>query len=269
MTKIVFGPSGLGPVVTAKDVLSEFKKNNLHACEIAFTYGVYIKEEDAKFIGNKAKELDVFLSIHAPYYINLNSEDKEKVSMSKKRILDCCEIAHHLGAKRVVFHAGFYGNDKETAFLNIKKRIEELLLEIKEKKWDVEICPEVMGKINVFGSIEEISRLVKETGCGCCIDFAHILARYNERKFEEVKKAFPNKKWHVHFSGINYGEKGEKNHIPTELSEWKILFSFLRNLNKDIVLICESPNPTKDSIEGRKTWEKETTKLEVKNDKKI
>ncbi len=257
MSKIIFGPSGLGPVSSAIKVLEHLKKKGILACEIAFTYGVYIKQEDAKIIGKKAKELGIFLSIHAPYYINLNSIEKSKIFMSKKRILDCCEIAQLLGAKRVVFHAGFYGKmEKEKTFENIKEQINELLIEIKKNKWNVELCPEVMGKKNVFGSIEEISRLVKETGCGFCIDFAHVLARYGERNFEEIKKSFPQKKWHCHFSGIVYGEKGEKNHIPTEKKEWEILFDFLKKLDKEVVIICEAPDPLGDVIKGKKIFDK-------------
>ena len=89
---IRFGPAGLGPVKNAEETLKEYHKLGLRACEIAFTYGVYIKkEEDAKRIGKKAKELDIKLSIHAPYYVNLNSEEKAKREATKKRILDCCE----------------------------------------------------------------------------------------------------------------------------------------------------------------------------------
>lgn len=255
MTKITFGPSGLGPVNSVIKTLETFKKKGILACEIAFTYGVYIKKEDATAINEKAKELGISLSIHAPYYINLNSEDKSKLFMSKKRILDCCEIGYYLGAKCVVFHAGFYGKiDKEKTFDNIKEQIDSILIELQKKKWDIKICPEIMGKRNVFGSIDEISRLVKKTGCGFCIDFAHILARYDERRFEEIEKSFPQKKWHCHFSGINYGDKGEKNHIPLEKKEWLELFSFLKKLDKEIVLICESPDPLGDAVKGKEIW---------------
>lgn len=257
MSTLKLGPSGLGPVNTAINVLETLHQYGLECCEIAFTYGIYIKRKDAELIGKRAKDLGITLSIHAPYYINLNSDDKSKVFMSKKRILDCCEIGSYLGARRVVFHAGFYGkDDKELAFQNIKREIRELMKEIRKNKWDIEICPEVMGKKNVFGSIGEISRLVDETGCGFCIDFAHILARYGERMFEEVKKSFPQTEWHVHFSGISYGEKGEKNHIPTKKEEWGELFDFFKKINKKIVLICEAPDPLGDVIKGKRISQK-------------
>lgn len=251
MVEISFGPSGVGPVKDVVKTLERYSKEGLKAAEFAFTYGVYIKKEDAIEIGEKIKSLGMSLSIHAPYYVNLNSKEKEKIEASKKRILDCCEIGHYLGVKKIVFHAGFYlGMEKELVYQNIKEQIVDLMKEIKKKKWGVELCPEVMGKINVFGSIEEISRLVDETGCGFCIDFAHVLARYDDNMFDLIEKSFSQEKWHCHFSGIVYGEKGEKHHKLTEKKEWENLFRFLKKLKKEVVIINESPSPEEDSMKG-------------------
>src|SRR3989338_4431193 len=233
---IKFGPAGLGPVKTAEKILEEYSKKGLKACEIAFTYSVYIKPEEAKIIGKKAKELGISLSIHAQYWVNLNSAEKEKREATKKRILDCCEIGELLGAKTVVFHPGYYGEDREKSYEVIKKGILEILEIIKKKGWKIQIAPETMGKVNVFGSIEEISKLVKETGCSFCIDFAHILARNKEVDYNKIIKAFPGKEWHVHFSGIVYGDKGEKHHITTTTGEWKTLLSHLPK-DKEIVIV--------------------------------
>lgn len=259
---IRFGPSGLGGKTEAIAVLEKYHKLGLKACEIAFTYGVYLDKKSAEEIWKKAKELDINLSIHAPYYINLNSDDKTKIEASKKRILDCCEIGHYLSSDKhktsIVFHAGFYSKmEPEEAFQNIKKEIIELLEEIKKKKFNVVLCPEVMGKRNVFGSIEEISKLVKETGCGFCIDFAHVLARYDKNNFELIEESFGKAEyWHCHFSGIVYGDKGEKNHRHTEEKEWKGLFSFLKTLDKNITIVSEAPDPVGDAVEGMGIWGK-------------
>jgi deoxyribonuclease IV len=231
--KIKFGPAGLGGVKEAEKVLDQYHKKGFKACEIAFTYSVYIKnEDDAKRIGKKAKELGIKLSIHAPYFVNLNSSEKIKREATKQRILSCCEVGELLGAEIVVFHPGYYGNKvpksslgkdsgqasdygkdkREMAYGNIKKGILEIMKEVKKNKWKIKIAPETMGKVNVFGSVEEISNLVKETGCDFCIDFAHILARDKKVDYQKIEKLFPNKEWHCHFSGIVYGEKGEKRH---------------------------------------------------------
>ena len=269
MSNIKFGPAGLGPVKDAISRLEELHDLGLRACEVAFVRQVYIKKDDAIEIGKRAKELGIFLSIHAQYYVNLNSKEAEKIEASKKRILNCCEIGNYLGAKRVVFHPGFYSDmSSENAREIIKGGILEMMAVIKKNGWDVELCPEVMGKVNVFGSIDEIAWLVDETGCGCCIDIAHVLARYGKYEFDKLEKAFPHKNWHVHFSGIEYGEKGEKNHKLTEVENWKKVLGFLKKLDahkgvpsklgadassssgKDVVLICESPDPVGDSVVG-------------------
>ncbi len=254
--KIKFGPAGLGPVKTAEQVLEEYCKLGIRACEIAFTYSIYIKnKEDAEIIGKKAKSLGIDLSIHAPYWLNLNSLEKAKREATKQRILECCKVGNWLGVKTVVFHPGYYGKDKEESYNVIKSGIIDMMKEIKKQNWKIKIAPETMGKINVFGSTEEISRLVKETDCSFCIDFAHILARDKAIDYDKVKGLFPQEKWHCHFSGIVYGEKGEKHHKTTEKREWENL---LKNLPKDkeITIINESPDMIEDSVEGIRLWKK-------------
>jgi len=255
---IHFGPGGLGGVKEAISNLEEYHKLGLSACEIEFVRQIYIRnEKDAEAIKLAAEKLGIALSIHAPYYTNLNSADKKIIEDTKKRILDCCAIGEKLGAYCVVFHAGYYGEmGEEETYENIKKQINEMMGEIKKKGWKIKLAPETMGKINVFGSIEQIARLCSETGCFACIDFAHILARYKSVDYDKIKKLFGHfEKWHCHFSGIEYGEKGEKNHIKTTKENWKKLISELPK-NKEIVIINESPFPVEDSLEGLKIYEK-------------
>jgi deoxyribonuclease IV len=253
---IRFGPAGLGSVKTAEKVLEQYHAKGFKACEVAFTYSVYIKnDEDAVRIGEKAKELGIELSIHAPYFVNLNSTEEKKRNATKQRILECCRVGELMGAKTVVFHPGYYLSDRGKSYDVICKGVKDLMKELKEKKWKIKLAPETMGKVNVFGSVEEIAKLVKDTGCSFCIDFAHILARDKEVDYEKVKKLFPSKKWHVHFSGIIYGDKGERKHRTTETTEW---LELLQNLpkDKDITIVNESPTMMEDSVEGLKIAKK-------------
>jgi len=275
MSNVKFGPAGLGPVKDAVSKLEELHKKGLRACEIAFTYGVYIKEEkDAREIGEKAKELGISLSIHAPYWINLNSEEKEKVEKSKERIINCLKVGTWLGAKRVVFHPGYYSKnslasfnksqrkdkkeikenqeifDKKKTYDKIKNEILKIQKIRKEKNYTPQLAPETTGKINVFGSVEEIAQLVRDTKCSFCIDFAHILAREKRYRFKETLESLgKGKELHIHFSGIVYGEKGEKHHKKTEKDGWEQLISNLPR-DKEITIVCEAPTPSVDAIEG-------------------
>jgi len=255
---IRFGPAGLGGVKEAIINLESYAKHGLKACEISFTYGVYLKDGEAIEIGKKAKELGISLSIHAPYWINLNSVEKIKIEQSKKRILDCCKIGQLLQEDCViVFHPGFYGKgDKEKTYENIKNAILEIQEEIHKNKWKVRIAPETTGKVNVFGSIDEILKLVEETKCFFTIDFSHLFARsLGKMEYKEMYERFKHfDRLHCHFSGIEFGEKGERNHKLTSTGEIKKLLEVLPK-NKDITIINESPSPVDDAEKMLDIWE--------------
>jgi len=258
--KIRFGPAGMGPVKDVEETFRKFKETGIRASEIPFTYGIFIKkEDDMKQVKEASEKYDIKLSIHAPYWINLNSKEHEKIQASKQRILKCCEVGEKLGAYRVVFHPGFYaGMEKEETYRNIKKAIVDMQFIIRQNGWKIKLAPETMGKVNVFGSIEQIARLVEETGCDFCIDFAHILARDKKIDFGRIKALFgDSKKWHCHFSGIEYGEKGERKHRLTSREDWEGLLGALCGLGgeREIVIINESPNPVGDAVLGKKVYE--------------
>jgi deoxyribonuclease-4 len=193
MAKILIGPAGTGGAEVKN--FSKIKNQGLDAAEIEFTYGVWMTKEQAIKIKEANKKLGLRLSIHAPYFINLNSEDKAKIGASRQRILKCLEIGHYLGVKNVVFHAGFYLKDsREKTFNNIKKQILKIQAEAKQKGWSgVQLSPETTGKPSQFGDLEEILRLRKETGCSFCIDFSHLKARYNGKiNYVEIIRKLKN-----------------------------------------------------------------------------
>lgn len=257
------GPAGLGgSVQEAASSLEKYSKIGFRACEIPFTYGVFIKEDKHKKqiveIREAAKKYDIKLSIHAPYWLNFNSSEKKKIDASKQRVLKCCKIGELIGAKIVVFHAGFYSKmDKEASFQNIKKAVLDMLEEIKSRGWKIKIAAETMGKVNIFGSSEEILRLVKETGCSFCLDFAHLWAReqgkISYKEIYEKFKSFPE--IHAHFSGIEFSSKGETRHKETPEQEIKKLLESLPK-DKKITIINEAPNPVQDAVKMVEIWKK-------------
>ncbi len=254
--EIKLGPAGIGGFKDAPAYLEEYSRLGISCAEIPFTYGVWLDNKQAEEIGNAAKKYNIQLSIHAPYYINLNSDEKAKVEASEKRILDCCERAHHLGAKYVVFHAAFYGKKSPKQVYDVvKKRILEMQKVIKKNNWQVFLAPETTGKPSQFGTLKELLLLVKETGCFFTIDFAHIEAREGKENYKavlEILKKAHIENIHCHFSGIEYGEKGEKRHVVTELDKLKRLLSLLKKSKLEATFINESPSPVEDSLKAIK-----------------
>ena len=254
--KILIGPAGTGG--TTLEGIRKIKKLKLDACEVEFTYGIWMNNEAAKIMGDEAKKLNLELSIHAPYYINLASLEKPKIHASKNRILQSCERAHYLGAKYVVFHPGFYQKKgKEEIYQIIKKEIIDMQKTIKQKHWKTTLAPETTGKPSQFGDLDELLRLKKETGCHLTIDFAHLKARNNGKlNYDDVfKKLKQLKHLHCHFSGIEFTPKGEKRHIITKEKDIKELLTYMKKYNVDATIINESPDPVGDSIKTKKILE--------------
>jgi deoxyribonuclease-4 len=242
------GFEGLGAI----EGLKRCAEMGLNACEVEFTYGVNMNNEMADEVGKLAKSLNISLSIHAPYYINLSSDEKKKISASKKRILQSVERGHHMGAEFVVFHPAYYGKrTPEETYALVKEAVVDMLAVIKKNGWTPLIATETTGKPSAFGSLDELERLSRETGCAVCIDFAHLRARNNGVvDYDDVMKKIKRiKAGHItaHFSGIEWTAKGERRHLVTEDSLIKDLLTHLKKHNINIRVINESPEPMHDA----------------------
>jgi deoxyribonuclease-4 len=253
--KILFGPAGTGGA--GAEGFEAVKKTGLDAVELEFVYSIWLNKQQAEKLAELNKKWKLVLSIHAPYYINLNSKEKAKIAASRTRILKCLEIGTSLGAKYVVFHPGFYqGMPEQETYKNIKEQIEKIQSEAKEKHFTPQLAPETTGKPSQFGSLDELLRLRKETGCSICIDFAHLKARSNGKlTYEEMAEKIASAKLghiHCHFSGIEFSEKGERKHLFTEDKDIKELLTAIKKHNLDCTIINESPDPLGDSIKMKK-----------------
>jgi len=249
---IKIGPAGSGGLGNLKGI-QKVARMKLDCMEVEFTYGVRMSTDAAREVGALAKAKGIILSVHAPYYINLASDEKEKIQASQQRILDSCQRAHALGAQNVVFHAGFYQQKTaDRTYALIKNAIQEIQKKISKNKWKVQLCPEVTGKPSQFGSVEELLKLMKETGCSICVDFAHLFARYQgDIDYAKVLRKLP-KKFHAHFSGIEYGPKGERKHLKMNRKFFEPLARALIKQKVDVTLINESPQPYKDAVVMKK-----------------
>jgi deoxyribonuclease IV len=159
----------------------------------------------------------------------------------------------------VVFHAGFYQkrSARETYRL-IRREIIDLQKEIRNAGWQVALCPEITGKPSQFGSTEELLELMRDTGCGITVDFAHLYARNQGIiDYDEVMHQLPQQ-FHAHFSGIEYTAKGEKKHIRMKPAYFHPLMKGLLHHRKEATVICESPKPFKDAIMMKEMIEQQT-----------
>ncbi len=240
------------------------KELGLDAMEVQFVRGVKMSVDMAKQVKDVAEKLDVYLSVHAPYYINLNA-DGEKLRGSVERLKKTVEIGG-IFAKDVVFHPGYYLKySKDSTYRRIRENLKPVVEFALEK--GVILRPETTGKPTQFGDLEEILKLCHELGILPCIDFAHIHARYRAyNSYEEFCKILEMvesylsskalKSLHAHISGIEYGLKGEKRHLNLNQSDFRYeeLLKALRDFNVEGVIIIESPNLEEDAVMLKNLW---------------
>ncbi len=267
--KILLGPAGI-PTCARGGIIEGIKKVKelgLDAMEVEFTHGIHMKNDLAKKVFEVREETGVKLSVHAPYFINLASQDPQKIKASKQRILQSCERAHYMGASPVVFHPGYYGSyTPQETYEIIKEGILDIIDKIQERGWKVKLAPETTGKVSQFGTLEELGMLLKEIGtrhCTLCLDFAHMWARYQGKvNYKEVLKKIKSLKirhLHSHFSQIEFTERGEKRHLTFEETmdnpPVKEICREILNSKQDITIISESPVLEVDSLNMKKIFE--------------
>lgn len=272
LSNLIFGTAGTPHSAhgdSTVDGIKRIKEIGLGCLEIEFVMGVNIKEPAATQIANVARNRDIKLSVHAPYYINLNSREEEKVIASQRRIYQSARAAALCGAGDVVFHPAFYmGEPPEKVYDTVKARLSEVLNRLREERINVTLRPEIMGKNSQFGTLDEIFQLSAELeGVLPCIDFAHWHARSGKwNSYEEfcgilerVKKRLGKnalKKLHIHVAGIDYGKSGEKSHLDLRDSDFKYteLLRALADYKAGGTVICESPNLEDDALLLQKTY---------------
>ncbi|UCE00292.1 MAG: TIM barrel protein [Chloroflexota bacterium] len=242
----------------------------LYALELGWVRSVRVSEETCAQIKSTAEENNVAISVHAPYYINLNA-DEEEWPKSRKRLMDAANYGYLAGATDIIFHPGsYFGKEPEDVLPLAIKRLENCLQELRAEKNYVILRPETMGKSAMLGSLEDTLKMSQALdGVLPCIDVAHLFARSGDgsvntydhwcEKLAIYGKALGNdslKNLHIHISGIDYGEKGEKEHLP--LAESELAYEeFLKALNDFKCqgrILCESPILEEDALTCKQAW---------------
>jgi deoxyribonuclease-4 len=266
MENLLFGTAGVPPSSPKPDSLTgiaSIRELGLDCMEMAWVRRVSMGEKTAAKVRQRAEECQVALSVHAPYYINLNSAEADKVAASRGRILKAARAGWLCGARNIVFHAAFYHDDPpEVVYERVKGHLVELTQELRAEGNDTVLRPEATGKQSQFGTLQELLALSREVeGVAPCVDFAHLHARTGaSNSYDEfaailgsVEKELSQaglEDMHIHLSGIEYGPKGERQH--TMLAEADMRYVELLQALKDFgvkgLLICESPDQEVDAL---------------------
>ena len=260
-----FGPAGISDSFAAQgyktslDIPAYTAGMGLDAFEYQCGHGVRLAEDKARQMAALAAEKGVVFSVHAPYYISMSSLDEEKRLGSIRYLLQSAQLCRALGGRRIIFHPGSCGKQSRAAALEkaldtLRRGVEAL---DEAGYGDMTLCPETLGKIGQLGDLDEVLAL-----CGVderivpCIDFGHLNARTlggirskadYAAILDRMGEALGDeraRKFHVHFSRIEFSAGGEKRHwtfAETQFGpEPAPLMELLAERRLAPVVICES-----------------------------
>jgi len=272
-SKILFGTAGVPHSSPGQSTLSGIECISglgLDCLEIMFVKGVKMGHDTAHKIRQKASELRVAVSAHAPYYINFNSPERGQRLASQERLLNSARLAALCGAKNIVFHAGYYGTSTpQKAYETIKQNLREIVSILRSERNFITLRVETMGKSSQFGSLEEVLFLCRDVeGVLPCLDFSHMFARegaansylHFHRILNKLEKKLGKpavKNIHIHVSGIHFGAKGELKHLNFQESSFRYddWVQALRDAEAEGTVICESPNLETDALMLKNLYE--------------
>lgn len=233
----LFGPAGNCEAFYAAgnkhtvQIFPWLQEQGLTAYEYQCGRGVRLSAASAEAMRAEAEKCGITMSLHAPYFISLASAEEEKRDNSIRYILDSARAVTMLGGDRIVVHPGGLGgrSREEATALATETLLRAQAALDAEGLSHVHICPEVMGKINQLGTLEEVLTFCRaDERFLPCVDFGHLNSRtlgatnsyeafkavvdaIGEALGEERRRAF-----HIHFSKIEYTTGGEKKHLTFE-----------------------------------------------------
>jgi deoxyribonuclease-4 len=271
--RLLFGTGGVPLSAESRSTeagIERIAELGLGCMEVEFVQGVKMSPEVAVSVGELAARKNVVLTAHGPYFVNLNAVERQKVHMSKERILQTARIAALFGARSITFHAAFYlkSTPAET-YTMVKRHLQEVMNTLRKEGNKVTISPEVTGKSSQFGTLEELLQLSSEIeGILPCIDFSHWHARTGKANsyqeflavLDQVEKKLGRRgldNMHIHLSGIAYGKKGELKHLmlPDSDLRYAELLKALKERRAKGVIICESaPYIEQDALLLQRTY---------------
>lgn len=278
---IKFGPSGNCESFYAEgyshtEESARFvRARGLDCFEYSFGRGVRMTEAKAVSIGEAFAAEGVEISVHAPYFINFANPDDEMAAKSYGYVLDSGRALKRMGGRRCVFHPAAQGKEeREVAVSRTLDRLKILrdYIYLNDMQ-DLMFCPETMGKIAQIGTVEEIAAFCKvDPVFTPCVDFGHVNAREQGslKTAEDYRRLLGYlceqlgyermKNFHVHFSKIMYGARGEIKHLTFEDRiygpEFAPLAEVLCEMKLEPYIVSESAGTqAEDALEMKRLYE--------------
>ena len=224
---IRFGISTLPPDDVGDEAFLDGLVERGHgAVELPFVKAFPWKEKRCVQFGRLAAERGIAVSVHAPYFAILTSDDPDKSKQTLAALEHTMKLGRALGARVIVAHTGYVkGRTPEQLHELVASSLE--VIEPKVRHLGVALGLEVGGSDRAFGTLGDIALIADAFPfVHPVVDWAHLHAVSNGalttvEAFAGViaflRENFPG--WsldplHAQFTDNEFGPKGEIRHVP-------------------------------------------------------
>ena len=264
-----FGPGGnsdafkLAGYKSTLDAPSWVKSIGLDAYEYEAGNGLSASSSMLAEIGREARENNIKMSYHTPYFISLSGVVEEKRLNSINYIRQSLDAAKLLGARTIVVHTGSAAKiTRDEAMRLAGDTLVKTLASV--DTYGIKIGLETMGKVNQLGTLDEVLELCRiDSAFVPVIDFGHLNARDLGgvfvtaddylRVFDKIDRALGAdvaSNLHCHFSKIEWTGSGEKKHLTFEDNlygpDFEPLIDVIIKEKLSPTIICESAGTQSD-----------------------
>jgi len=204
-------------------------------------------------IGEIAKRLDVNISLHTPYYMDLGSNN-EMTASCMDSIRRAATIVNALDGEIVVTSLGLYTGKipEEEIDANIEENVAEIMGWWKGSKIRPRLGVEITGHQSVYGSLDQVLDLCESVdGIVPVINFPHYHSRTNGSLVEaedflellQLVEPYCKGRIHMSFAGVEHYEGNERRLTPIKKGDLKFepLAEALCDLNPEATIISSSP----------------------------
>ena len=214
---------------------------------VSETYG------DLFWTSEMAKRLDVNLSIHTPYYMDLGS-NTDLTENCINSIRHAALILNALEGDVVVTSLGLYDGktDREEIDGNIMANLEDIMGWWQDNGLTPRLGIEITGQEDVFGSLEQVLDVCDQIpGVIPVVNFSHHHSRTNGSLLEvddfldllENVEPYSDGRIHTAFAGVEYTDGNERRLTPIKKGDLKFepLAEALIEMKPNATVISSSP----------------------------
>ena len=242
---------------------------------VSLTSGLARDYQELEMLGTISREMDIELSLHTPYYMDLAGAD-QLAQKSMDSIVWGGLLADAMGASVVATFLGLYGDlEPKEALRSIQENIKALRDQYRQRKLGVKLGLETSGRREVVGSLDEVLALTKAVkGTVPVLNFAHVHAREGgllkrpedfSTVIERVEKATGGHV-HTHFTGVEHEGGLELRYTPIKKGDLRFepLAECLLDNDYDLTLVSSSPLLEHDAMYMKVILERVLAKKLVK-----